>query len=180
MAVHRATIRSERPDDHEAIRIVVAAAFGTPAEAALVDEIRLSPEYVAEWALVAELDGRIVGHTMVSYARLVVDDTDTRSIAMLSPLAVAPDVQRGGIGSALVRSVCALADAAGEPCVILEGNPVYYSRFGFEHARPLGIEIPLPPWAPSEAGQVLRLGSFGESIVGRVVYPKAFDSATDH
>lgn len=178
--MHRATIRSERPDDYEQIGAVVAAAFGSTVEAALVDAIRTSPEYVAEWALVADIDGIVVGHTMVSYAQLEITATITSPIAMLSPLAVAPEFQRGGIGSALVRSVCALADAAGEPCVILEGSPLYYSRFGFEHARPLGIEIPVPSWAPSEAGQLLRLASYDTSIRGRVNYPKAFDAVSDH
>jgi putative acetyltransferase len=178
--VHRATIRSERGDDHTAIRDVVAAAFGSLVEAALVDAIRNSPEYVGEWALVAELEGAIVGHTMVSYARLVTDHEVSRRVAMLSPLAVAPEVQRGGIGAALVRSVCARVDTAGEPCVVLEGSPAYYARFGFEPARPLGIEIPIPSWAPSEAGQLLRLANYTDSMRGTVVYPKAFDAVSDH
>ena len=59
-------IRPEVPADHAAIAEVVAAAFGSPAEAELVERIRASPNYHPEYALVAELDGRVVGHVMVS------------------------------------------------------------------------------------------------------------------
>jgi len=61
-------IRPESAEDHDAIRQLVAAAFGPEGEAELVDRIRTSPEYVAEMALVAEVDGEVVGHVMVSNA----------------------------------------------------------------------------------------------------------------
>jgi putative acetyltransferase len=168
------TIRAEHPDDHEAIARVVTRAFGSPAEASLVEAIRASPEYVPELALVA-LDGdRVVGHVMISGAVLV-DGDGRRPIAMLSPLAVEPSRQRRGVGAALVRAVTELAADRGEPVVILEGDPAYYGRFGFEHATPLGIDIHLPSWAPPEAAQVLRLPSYEPSMRGQVVYPPAFD-----
>ena len=172
-------LRPETPDDHDAISAVVAAAFGSDAEARLVDAIRASPNYVPELALVAEIDGIVVGHVMISNATLRGDDGD-RQIAMLSPLAVAPDRHGHGIGSALVREVTALADARGEPLVVLEGSPIFYGRLGFEHSSPLGIELPLPSWAPREAGQVMRLQAYDPALRGRVVYPPAFDSVTEH
>ena len=173
-----ATIRAERPGDGRAIADVVAAAFGSPAEARLVEALRASSSFVAEWSLVAELDGRVVGHVMVSYAALRDDATEHR-IASLAPLAVGPDVQGRGIGSALVRAVTARVDEDGEPLVVLEGSPSYYGRFGFEHSVPRGIHINLPDWAPPEAAQILRLRTYDSSIRGHVVYPPAFD-ALDH
>jgi putative acetyltransferase len=167
------TIRPERPADVDAIRAVVAAAFNSPKEAELVEAIRDSEHYVPAWSLVAEREGRIVGHVMVSYTPL-----GTRRIPMLSPLAVAPDVHNQGVGGALVREVCARVDTAGEPCVVLEGAPAYYSRFGFEPSAPLGIVLPLPGWAPPEAGQLLRLRNYDRSLRGNVVYPPAFDLVT--
>jgi putative acetyltransferase len=172
-------IRAEQPDDYGAIADVVAAAFGSAAEAHLVEAIRASPQYVPELSLVADLDGRVVGHVMISFTALH-DDGSERWISQLSPLAVAPDVQGQGIGSALVRAVCALADTRGEPLVVLEGNPKYYGRFGFEPSATHGITLPLPSWAPPEAAQVLRLSRDDPSIRGRVVYPPAFDGVTDN
>ena len=166
-------IRPEQPGDHAAIAEVVTAAFGSPAEAALVERIRESPRYRPAYALVAELDGRIVGHVMVSDVDLRHGD-DERRILSLSPLAVAPDVHGQGIGSALVRDVAARVESDGHPLIVLEGSPVYYARFGFADAREHGIRIDLPDWAPPEAGQVLRLSHDDPNITGDVVYPPAF------
>lgn len=166
--------RAERSEDHRAISDVVAAAFGSHAEAELVGDIRASECFIAELSMVAETDERLVGHVMVSYATLL-DQEGERRIAMLSPLAVEPAFQRRGIGSALVRTVTANADALGEPLVILEGSPRFYGRLGFEHSLRYGIQITLPSWAPPEAAQVLRLSNYTPSVRGRVKYPVAFD-----
>lgn len=171
------TVRPESSDDHEAIHRVVAAAFGSEAEAQLVDRIRASTGYVREMALVAEVGGEIVGHVMISHAVLRNADGERR-IVMLSPLAVLPESQRKGIGSALVRASVGVAGERGEPLVVLEGDPAYYGRLGFEPARSYGIEIHLPEWAPPEAAQVIRLPSFDAgdpTLRGTVVYPAAFD-----
>jgi putative acetyltransferase len=167
-------IRAERSGDENAIGAVVVAAFNSVEHGDLVAAIRASPHFVPELSLVAEMDDVIVGHVMISDVTL--DSAGTqRRIASLSPLAVAPEHQRGGIGSALVRAVTARADELGEPLVVLEGDPGYYSRFGFEPSAPLGIHITLPSWAPPEAAQVLRLRGYDPSIRGDVVYPPAFD-----
>jgi len=155
----------------------VALAFGSPAEARLVEAIRVSPNFVPELSLVAELEGHVVGYVMVSFAVLHDDDRQYR-IANLSPLAVAPDYQRRGIGSALVRAVTARADARGEPVVVLEGSPTFYGRLGFTPSVPYGIRISLPSWAPPEAAQVLLLRNYHPSIRGRVIYPPAFEHVT--
>jgi len=171
-------IRAEEPGDVRAISDVVAAAFGSQAEADLVQAIRESEHFVPAWSLVAEAHGLIVGHVMVSFATLV-DGRKSRRITMLSPLAVVPDAQRHGIGSALVREVAARVDEHGEPLIVLEGSPAFYGRLGFEFAVPYGIHIKLPEWAPPEAAQVLRLRSYDAALRGRVVYPPAFDLVTE-
>lgn len=170
-------IRAERRADFAAIRHVVAAAFRSEVEADLVERIRESPAYVAEMALVAVREGRVVGHVMVSGATLV-HATGERPIVMLSPLAVDPTLQRSGVGSALVHAVTAIADRRGEPLVVLEGSPGYYGRLGFVPASAHGIALPLPDWAPPEAAQVMPLSSYDPgdpTLRGRVVYPVAFD-----
>jgi putative acetyltransferase len=166
-------VRPERPEDFAAIAAVVEAAFGSPVEARPVDAIRADACYRPAMALVAEEGGDIVGHVMINDCELH-DGTDVHAVGMLSPLAVAPARQKDGIGSALVRAVTALADAAGDPVVILEGSPAYYPRFGFVDARTLGITMDLPDWAPADAGQALPLSSYAPSVRGHAAYPPPF------
>lgn len=167
-------VRPERESDRPRILEVVEAAFGQPGERVLVERLYDSPQYRPGLSLIAESkrDG-VVGHVLVTTAWL--DDGDWRQdIASLAPLAVAPERQRSGVGTALLHSVCAVLDERGEPFVVLQGNPLYYGRVGFEPCAPLGITMDLPEWAPQEAAQLRRLTNYDPSIKGRVVYPSAF------
>jgi putative acetyltransferase len=172
-------IRPERAEDREAIAVVVTAAFGSQREADLVEAIRASPEYIPDLALVAEEDGEIVGHVMVSFTTL--DDGASRHrVFHLSPLAVAPRRQRRGIGRALVDGVSDAAAEYGAEFILLEGDPRYYGQLGFEPSARYGISIHLPDWAPPEAAQIRVLTDTRPTVHGRVVYPPAFDTVTDH
>jgi putative acetyltransferase len=162
------------------VAAVVEQAFRSPAEARLVEAIRASPGYLPELALVAERDGRVVGHVMISLVGLEAADGSTGTVPSLSPLAVHPEEQGRGIGSALVREVTAAAGRRGEALVVLEGDPAYYGRFGFEPAAGRGIHIDLPSWAPPEAAQVLVLRPDATLPTGRIVYPPAFDDVIEH
>ncbi len=163
-------IRREAEVDHAAIAEVTAAAFGKQDEARLVEAIRASDEFVPELSLVAEEDGRIVGHIMFSYSAL--DGSDTR-LLQLSPLSVAPDRQREGIGSALTRKALRLADARGEPLVLVLGHPAYYPRFGFRPASTLGLQAPNPEW-PDEAFMAVPLSGYDPSLRGVVTFAPPF------
>ena len=170
-------IRAESVADHEAIRRIVTAAFGRAAEAELIDAVRRSPGYVPAMALVAEHGGTIVGHVMVSHTTLRALRGEHR-VALLAPLAVAPDHQGRGVGAALVRAVAAVADERGEPILLLEGDPAYYGRLGFEAASNHGIALPLPTGVPADVAQVLPLSADDRELRGAVVYPSAFDDVT--
>jgi putative acetyltransferase len=174
-------IRPERGDDQgdvAAIAAVVAAAFGSTLEADLVTAIRASRNYIAEAALVAEHRGRVVGHVMISHVVLR-GPGGVRPVASLSPLAVAPDVQRRGVGSALVRHAVSVAGSLGEPLVALQGDPRFYSRLGFEHSSPSGIELNLPYWAPAEAAQMIKLATYDPTLTGTIVDPPYFAAGKD-
>ncbi|ROO90655.1 putative acetyltransferase [Actinocorallia herbida] len=136
-------IRRERPADARAIREVVAAAFGGPhaAEAPLVDELRADPAWIPRLSLVAELGGDIVGHVVCTRGR-----AGTTPALGLAPLSVRPDVQRSGVGRALMHAVLGAADALDEPFIALLGDPDYYGRFGFVPASDLGVRAPDPAW----------------------------------
>ena len=161
--------------DHAAVEEVVRAAFTHEPEVAHLPRlIRESEQYVAQLDLVARLDGRVVGHTMVSHAELVDDEGRRHDVLTLSPLSVAPEHQGQGIGSALVREALARAERTDVPLVTLEGSPAYYPRFGFRDSRGHGVTFDLPDWAPPEAGMVYLLPAYDPAADRRVVYPPAF------
>lgn len=153
-------IRTEEPNDFDQIDEVVAAAFKQRDEAELVRKIRTLDVYIPELSLAA-VDGEvIVGHVMHSYA-----DIDGRRVPQLAPLAVRPDRQRDGIGDALTRKTLELADERGEPLVLVLGHPDYYPRFGFEPARPLGIEPEIDD-LPDDVWMAKKLASYDPAIRG--------------
>jgi putative acetyltransferase len=164
------SLRAERPEDHDAIATVTAAAFGKPREARLVETIRASDRVVPELSLVAEQAGEIVGHVMLSYVDL---EGSARRLLELAPMSVAPGRQRRGIGSALVREALRRAEERREPLVLVLGHPSYYPRFGFRLAAELGLTPP-DPSIPSEAFMVLALRDYDPTLRGRVVFPPAF------
>ena len=93
-------VHEELPDDHDAIHEVNRQAFSGDAEAILVNRLRTSGVVIV--SLVAVTNGEIVGHILFSDLHL---ETELAVIhaASLAPMAVAPEFQRQGIGSALVR-----------------------------------------------------------------------------
>ena len=122
-------------------------------------------------ALVARVGHQVVGFVMLSGTDLVDEAGTRREVLTLTPLAVLPEYERRGIGSALVRAVVQEADRRGEPLVVLEGSPRYYGRLGFKSAAAHGISIELPDWAPLEAAQVYPLSNYDPRVRGRVDYP---------
>lgn len=165
-------IEAERLADHAAVGEVLRRAFAhQPGVADMVAAIRVSPRYRAGLALVARVGPQVVGFVMLSGTDLVDEAGTRREVLTLTPLAVAPEYQRHGIGTALVRTAMQEADQRGEPLVVLEGSPRYYGRLGFSFAPTHGISIELPHWAPREAAQVCPLSSYDPIVRGRVEYP---------
>lgn len=166
-------IREERPADHEAVGTVQRRAFGGPhgeVVAKLVDALR---DYdPAVLSLVAEVDGEVAGHVMFTRCRL---DAPPRlvDVQCLSPLAVAPEHQRTGIGSALVGHGLTELDRRAVPLVFLEGDPAYYRRFGFQPGRPYGFRRPSLR-IPDPGFQMARLTAYEPWMTGTMVYAPPF------
>jgi putative acetyltransferase len=167
-------VRPVRDGDHESVRRLVAAAFRGESEALLVDDIRACSGSQPLIDLVAVDHDHVVGHVMISRCEIDTRDGARSAAATLSPLAVRPDLHGRGIGGVLVRDALRRAASAGEELVVVEGDPRYYGRFGFRHGAPLGVELPLPDWAPSEAGQVWTPDATDPAVSGTVVYPSPF------
>lgn len=161
-------IRKETVEDVPAIRAVVLAAFGAAGEADLVDGLRRSGALTL--SAIANIDGRVVGH--VAFSPVTIGGS-TLALA-LAPMAVAPDCQRQGIGSALTQWSLEECRRLGHGVVIVVGEPAYYSRFGFTPASPFGIECPFP--VPPEVFMVLELSpGVASGCRGMVRYQPEFE-----
>lgn len=137
-------IRPETPSDIQAIHDLTAAAFASMeisdhTEQFVIDALREAG--ALSLSLVAELDGKVVGHIAFSPITLSDGRSDWYGAG---PLSVLPMLQRQGIGSALMRAGLDQLKAAGAHGCCLVGHPGYYERFGFVHPVGLGMEgVPL-------------------------------------
>jgi putative acetyltransferase len=158
-------IRYARASDHAAIALVVEAAFGRADEARLVAELRAAGDAMFE--LVAEAEGAVVGHIL--FSRLYADRAEL--IAALAPLAVRPDLQRTGVGAALVRRGLESAREFGAHGVLVLGDPAYYGRFGFSAEAAARVAA---PFRGLPAFQALALEDDVFAAPMTVAYPTAF------
>jgi putative acetyltransferase len=150
-------VEAEQFLDQAAVDGVVRRAFAhRPEVADMVAAIRVSPRYRPGLALVARVGHQVVGFVMLSGTDVVDDAGTRREVLTLTPLAVLPEYERRGIGSALVRAAVEEADRRGEPLVVLEGSPRYYGRLGFKSAPAHGISIELPDWGRAKPRRCAR------------------------
>ena len=123
-------------------------------------------------SLVAVIDERIVGN--VIFTTCSVNEGDIR-VGLLGPLAVAPDCQQQGIGSALVNDGLRWLEDAdfGMACVL--GDPAYYGRFGFVQEDHVEPPYPLPAgWAGAWQSQFLGDTA---TLTGKLVVPTQWQHA---
>ena len=162
-------VRPEAAADIPAVHAVNAAAFPTEAEADLVDALRGDPSaWLPGLAYVAESsDGAVAAFALLTRCRV-----GGAPALALAPVATAPEHQRLGAGSAVVRAVLDAARERGERLVLVLGHPEYYPRFGFVPSSRYGIRPSFD--VPDEAMMALVLDDSGPVPLGTIEYPAAF------
>jgi putative acetyltransferase len=166
------TIRPEGPADYPAISELNRRAFEGEAEPRLVEALRRTDGFIPGLSLVAVQDELIVGHILFSVVHLW-DGGQSTPLLSLAPMAVLPEYQNQGIGSALVSEGLRHCRALGYRAVVVLGHPNYYPRFGFILAREKGVKLPFE--APDEACMVLELYPHAlDGIQGSVEFPPEF------
>ena len=110
-----------------------------PAEVGLVEALRASEDWIPELSMVAEVGGEIVGYALLSRVRV---DPGILPALALGPVAVRPDRQGLGYGTAVVQAALDAATELGERLVVVLGNPAFYRRFGFEPAARFALTSP--------------------------------------
>jgi putative acetyltransferase len=145
-------IRHEEPQDIAAIRHVNEQAFDGSAEANAIEALR--DRGAAILSLVAVIADRVVGYLFFSPIVIEAPDRSWQGLG-LAPLAVLPEYQRRGIGSALMDTGLEECRRLGHERIIVLGHPDYYPRFGFERASRYGVRFEFA--APDEACMILAL-----------------------
>lgn len=162
-------IRDEADADISAITEVTVAAFksleiSNKTEQYIIEALRAAGALTV--SLVAEADGRVVGH--VAFSPVTISD-GSRNWYGLGPVAVLPDCQRKGIGTALIlEGVSRLKQLNAQGCCLV-GHPGYYTRFGFKNTPSLFHE-----GVPQEA--FFALSFAGQTPQGSVTFHESFEA----
>jgi len=126
-------IRNETHDDVCTITEVTIVAFknleiSNHTEQFIIAALRIAKALTI--SLVAEVDGRVIGH--IAFSPVTISD-GTQNWYGLGPVSVLPEYQRQGIGKALIREgLSRLKDMNAQGCCLV-GHPDYYRKFGFKN-----------------------------------------------
>ena len=110
-----------RPKVYALLRSAFA---GSEYEAALVQKFHENGRAIHEWVCIHT--GKVIAYIAFSPAY---HGRDICGLHM-APMAVAPEFQRQGVGSELLRFALRQEEIKSQPLFVL-GEPAYYSRFGF-------------------------------------------------
>ena len=137
-----------------------------------MERLRKSSAFIPQLSFVAESNSKIIAYLLLT--RIVIQNDKIQHPSLsLAPIAVLPDFQKRGIGSKLIIGGLEVAKNLGFKSVIVLGDPLYYSRFGFIPSTKYDIRCPFD--VPAENFMVCELCNDGlAGISGVVVYPQEF------
>ena len=149
------TIRLEEEEDYLKVENLVRDAFWNvyrpgALEHYIVHNLRNDSSFIKELAYIIEENGNILGH--INYSKgninlykenrygvdIKVNDRKGEAV-VLGPIAIAPEYQKQGYGSKLIKHTLKLAREKNIPFILVVGDENYYSRFGFESASKYNI-----------------------------------------
>ncbi|MFT4676959.1 MAG: putative acetyltransferase [Patiriisocius sp.] len=160
-------LRGEKEADIALIHALTKEAFSTMSCAAgdeqdVIDRLRDCGALTL--SLVAVEGSELVGQ--VTFSPVAVADGSSPWFA-LGPVSVTPDRQSDGIGAKLINAGLLRIQEMGALGCVLTGNPVYYSRFGFDVSAEHS-----PENEPAEYFQLKLLK--GQKPNGRFAFHPAF------
>ena len=167
-------IRPETPQDVIAIEQITIAAFNGKWYSDQTEHLvisRLREAGAMSLSLVAEKDGKVVGHVAFSVVTINGEDIGWYG---LGPVSVIPELQKQGIGSKLIRKGLSLIKEKGAKGCVLEGDPNYYQRFGFKNYPGLIYE------GTPDQKHFMALPFYADVPEGKVEFHRAFYTNTKH
>ena len=163
------TIRSEQTGDERAIHDLVQRAFAPMPfsdgdEQVLVDALRGAGDLILSLVAIDGV-GSIIGH--IGFSPVTIDGAACSWLQM-APVSVSPEIQRSGIGSALIGAGIAELRLRGVCGVAVVGDPAYYERFGF------AVTPELVPLSDHDAPYLRAMVLSGDVLRGTLRYAPAF------
>lgn len=137
-------IRKEQKTDLDEIYKLIKTAFETAQvsngkEQNFAVKLRKGESYIPELALVADDNGKLIGHIMLTKTYIKTELSNIETL-LLAPISVDIEYRNQGVGSGLIKKSFEIARENGYKSVVLVGNPLYYSRFGFRSSVEFGIK----------------------------------------
>lgn len=136
-------IRQETPKDYDQVNDLIIEAFKdhkytNEREHEMVKELRTSDVFIPELSLVAEIEGKVIGHVLFTEALV-----DSQVVLLISPLAVLPYYQNQGVGKALVLRGHVIGKDLGYKYSTVLGSETYYPQMGYIPSYKYGITSPM-------------------------------------
>ncbi|MBQ9344646.1 MAG: N-acetyltransferase [Kiritimatiellae bacterium] len=137
-------IRREEPSERHEVENLVREAFWNVYRPGCLEHyvlhcLRDDPAFVPELDFVMEAEGQLIGQCMCMRAEIHADDGRVIPIMTLGPIGILPELQRRGLGKAILDHTLAQATTMGFGAVCFEGNLDFYGKSGFSHASDFGI-----------------------------------------
>lgn len=159
--------------DPAEVEALLDAAFGADRTARTAYRMREGLEALPGLSFAAFADGRLVGTLQSWPIALQVAEGTLTPMTLVGPVAVLPDVQRGGLGKAMMDALITAAADLGHDALVMIGDPEYYGRFfGFAADATGGWAVPGPVERHRLLARIRRSG--GVPTLGRIIPDPAF------
>jgi len=132
-------IKSEAPDDYDAVEKLAEHAFGPGRFARSAFRLREGVMNELYLSFTLHRSGRLVGS--VKLTKILIGNDEA---LLLGPLVVAPECKSEGVGAALMNEAVNAAKKAEHEAILLVGDFDYYKKFGFEQVVHGQIKMPGP------------------------------------
>lgn len=138
-------IRNVKESDFEEVHSFIKNAFETAKDSTgnereFVSEIRNRDSYIPECEFVAEKDGKIIGHVILSKQDVETYDGGVFHGVRVEQIVVAEDERNNRLGGMLICNACMMAAELGYPGAFVVGNPEYFGKFGFVETSEYNIK----------------------------------------
>lgn len=170
-------IRQEKEKDHKSVFELIEKAFkdievSDHMEQHLVERLRKSEAFIPELSLVAEDEGMVIGHILLTKIKIKNWNEEFESL-ILAPVSVLPDYQNFGIGGKLIIKAHEIATKLGYKSILLVGHEIYYPRFGYKLLSSFNIKQAFS--APDKNCMAKELVPDAlDKVNGIVIYPPEF------